>query len=445
LDGLGILKRNRWLYYSILSVVTLVIYRLALDTAYVRFIVPYFESTGFFIDYSVDKVLISWLLMLISGGVVITYCWFRTGPSRLVVALYFIGVIVPMMTLYAYQSRPFGFTAMCSTCISIQCILCFLLPKVSVRYPSKRVSQCFLWCIVIPIALYVYGFLIGNGALWRFNLDLSRVYVFRSEYLATASKVMGYFMNWQAHVINVGVLLFGHCLGSVRFMLVAILMQVALFGMTGFKSFLFSIPFALVIARLSRNRGFLLYAVVGASMLVVGGLLFFAITTDILLPSLAIRRTLFVPAQLHFWYNEFFMNNPKIYLSNSIFRLFVKYPYNMPVTRVISWAFMGRDGGPNVGLLGDAYANFGYAGMIVYTILLALFLRLIDSIASSLPRGYATAMIAMPAFCLTNSALFTTLMTHGFLLSALWMWFSAGELINRSGGFGYDGGNSNAR
>jgi len=94
----------------------------------------------------------------------------------------------------------------------------------------------------------------------------------------------------------------------------------------------------------------------------------------------------------------------------------------MPITRVISWTYWGRDFGPNVGYLGDAFANFGFMGMFLFSMILGVFLRIVDSISRHLPANLIAAIIAVPAMALANSALFTSLLTHGFILSLIMIW-----------------------
>ena len=109
----------------------------------------------------------------------------------------------------------------------------------------------------------------------------------------------------------------------------------------------------------------------------------------------------------------------------------------MPVTRVISWAYWGRDFSPNVGYLGDAYAHFGGLGMILFSAVLAFVLRVVDSLRSADAQWLVAAMIAVPGMALVNSALLTALLTHGFLPAMLIIWLLPARrepLTNRSGG-----------
>src|SRR5699024_8716627 len=124
--------------------------------------------------------------------------------------------------------------------------------------------------------------------------------------------------------------------------------------------------------------------------------------------------------------------NPFMYLSTSILEPIIDNPYNLSITRIISWEYWNKDFGPNTGYLADAFANFGYFGMFLFSIMLSMLLKVLDSISVNLPTNFAPTLIIMPAIALTNSALFTTLLTHGFLvvLFALWVLYGLLERKN---------------
>ncbi len=205
---------------------------------------------------------------------------------------------------------------------------------------------------------------------------------------------------------------------------VAAVAQLLLFGMTGHKSFLLAPVLTGGVYFIWARRNALLYIAGGAAVLVVASYILFLVTGNHLAPSLLIRRLFVVPAANHLLYFEFFSQpeHPFVMLSNSILAPFVHYPYDMPVTRVISWAYWARDFGPNVGYLGDAFAHFGFMGMFLFSLILGLFLRIVDSVGARLPANLVAAVVATPAMALTNSALFTSLLTHGLIPAVVMVW-----------------------
>jgi hypothetical protein len=76
----------------------------------------------------------------------------------------------------------------------------------------------------------------------------------------------------------------------------------------------------------------------------------------------------------------------------------------------------------NANFWADAYANFGYAGIVCFTLLLALVLWLYDSGSAGRDRYVTALVIALPAFAVANSGLLTSLLTHGIGLAMLLMY-----------------------
>ena len=278
---------------------------------------------------------------------------------------------------------------------------------------------------MLGICAYVYGCLVLSGGLGRFNLDLLSVYEVRAEYLTRrVGPVLGYFIPWQANVINILILCWALHKRKLCLLAAAGIAQVLLFGMTGHKSFLLAPLLASGVLLVWGRKNFLLYLFGGATAMILVSYTLFLVTGNHLGPSLLIRRLFFVPAANHFIYYDFFsrLENPFVMLSNSILAPFIQYPYDMPITRVISWAYWGRDFGPNVGYLGDAFEHFGFMGMFLFSVILGLFLHAVDSVAGRLPSNIVAAVIATPAMALTNSALFTSLLTHGLIPAAVLLW-----------------------
>ena len=107
--------------------------------------------------------------------------------------------------------------------------------------------------------------------------------------------------------------------------------------------------------------------------------LLFVYNPDLLeLPTLFVRRYLFVPAYANFLYWEFFTTNPYAYWSDSTVGLgIVQSPYGVSTPRVIGSYFSGIDvssraiqfHNANTGWLGSRYGNAGVIGTLIYAVL----------------------------------------------------------------------------
>lgn len=86
-------------------------------------------------------------------------------------------------------------------------------------------------------------------------------------------------------------------------------------------------------------------------------------------------------AEMHFLYIDFFQDNPLIFLRNTFpLRLIADSPYDKAVSIIIGSLHAGPGGYNNMsnGLISDAYANFGIAGMIIWPILYISIIALYD-------------------------------------------------------------------
>jgi len=86
----------------------------------------------------------------------------------------------------------------------------------------------------------------------------------------------------------------------------------------------------------------------------------------------------------------------------------------------------------NANLWADAYANFGYVGIIVFSLLLAVVLWLYDSVAFGRDKRLAALAIGLPAFALANTGLLTALLTNGIGLVMLLVYLMPPTMHKRS-------------
>ena len=148
-----------------------------------------------------------------------------------------------------------------------------------------------------------------------------------------------------------------------------------------------------------------------------------------------VDRVIIIPAEIHYWYYDFFGVNgaPALQLSQSVLAPLTDAHYGTPIAEVIGWKYMGSAASANVGLFGDAFANFGFAGCAIFALLFGLVLKAVDAAARGADPRLAAALVAMPSFELVNSGLLTTLLTHGLALTIVVLWVLASSPALRRG------------
>ena len=137
-----------------------------------------------------------------------------------------------------------------------------------------------------------------------------------------------------------------------------------------------------------------------------------------MIPSMFIRRVFFVPAQLSFDYFEFFNKNELVLWSNSILSNVKNYPYQLSIPKLIG-EYNGSGSSANNGFISSGFSHWGYYGVIFYSLLFGLILRILDYASYyGLPIWFVLAMTITPLRdALISSDLFTTLLTHGLLVA----------------------------
>lgn len=211
---------------------------------------------------------------------------------------------------------------------------------------------------------------------------------------------------------------------------VGLLLVALVYGATGFKSPLFALGLVVVLWLIGRRRlrpftimAFFLGLMISAWAVdsIIGGILY---------SSFATRRLMVVPAMITNVYVDFFTENPQ---SNWAGLLpFIEYPYERPIPFVIGFEVFGEPQlHANANAWADAFSAFGWVGLVFVTVLIAGYLRILDGAASGLPMRLTGALAGAAVLPITNSALPTSLITHGMILTVLLL-----AVLPRSLGFG---------
>jgi len=398
----------------------LLVFKALLDVVYVLFVHPYYGYSGFSMQLDGLKLLESYLLLIS------LFFFLPRGEGRISavgIKLLFIMMVAPTLSLYAMksESRTFMYLFMGGFWLTLLTIR--VLPKV--RIARIKDSSSALLIGLCGVSLLVYGVLLRiRGVPTLHALDLSSVYEVRTAFYAQGLPgIMGYLISWQANVINS--FLIGLAWYQRRYFGVAtvLALQLLLFLFTGMKSFLFAPALVLFLVYAVQKKHFFKLTLKSFIIGISFSFVFHALGGSIMVPSLFIRRLLFVPAQNYFYYYDFFSSHQFMYLSQSILNPFFANPYGMRITNMIGSLYYGQPAmSVNTGYLADAYMNFGAAGILIFSLILGVFFVFLDSLTKKTNMAISVAAIAIPLLSLVNSALSTTLLTHGFLLSALLVW-----------------------
>ncbi|MBK7964322.1 MAG: hypothetical protein IPK10_02705 [Bacteroidetes bacterium] len=127
-----------------------------------------------------------------------------------------------------------------------------------------------------------------------------------------------------------------------------------------------------------------------------------------------VNRFLFIPALLTQWYFEYFDGRPFFFAESHFFRLYFQSPFDLPVGFQISKVYLHTtDTYANNGVVSDGFMNLGIIGVILYSLIVALFFGIINSL--KLNAGYF-GLYFMYIYMLLSAPLLSCFITGGILV-----------------------------
>lgn len=390
----------------------ILIYKVALDLAYIFFINKIYYYEGYNFDFVPVKIIESFIMTFL---VTASLPNDERRPSTIAINTLNIIMIIPLLSLYAYknESRMYFYSIIFSFLI----IVFFVRFAPKIKFRLKTSINSFINCGLIIMGILVYGdLLLFNGFPSLDLLNFSNVYLVRGT-VDYGFEIMKYLVPWQASIINVFFMVNFYMNKEKKKFFFMVALQILIYLITSHKTYFF---YPVIVPALIYfiNKGKFIYgSIVGMISVIVLSVMSYYFQLTNILGAMFVNRTLFLPAQISFQYHEYFSENGFVMLSHSFLSVFFDKPiYDVHPIRIIGSVYY-NDNWPNTGFLGDAYMNFGYIGMILFSLFFALLLVVIDSISNTdKKRLLSSAMVVLFMLTLTNGALFTSLLNGGILI-----------------------------
>lgn len=280
------------------------------------------------------------------------------------------------------------------------------------------------WTFCSVYSLLTYGIMTATVGLKLQFVALDDIYDVRADYTADVGTggALGYLLTGQAYVVNPLILARGLFRRRPSLIVLALVGQFLLYSSTGFKAVLFSFVAVLGMAVLFRGksgRSSTPFLVAPLAIMVVsaaadelqGGITWTSVFT---------RRFMLTPGLLSSVYVDYFSNNPVAMYAYSFLGTWFDYPYDLPPPkRIADYLVPGSTGYANANLFADGFANFGWFGIGVAALALWLWLRCVDVATRGLPLRVAAMALVMPSIMLSNTSIFTAMLSHGLLMGTL--------------------------
>lgn len=402
-----------------------ILYRLALDITYIFAASPQYSYAGLVYTPVSWKYFISLFLYFL-------IFWYLPKRERSAVIfllhLQFVYTVAPMLSIYALANHSSKYMMMVTICVLLE-IWVIRRPmnqqnRVHIsgiqNYTTVMLGVLTIFALVVPI--------IYNGFEGLKAFDFAYIYEMRAR--ATYPPGFTYLMHWTQGVILPFAVLCSLQRKKHRWTAVLILLQILTYVETGYKFALFILVPVIGIYLLSKSGHLIKLMYCGMAGLLVCVVLAYrldqsqqisrlGVTLNALLPI----RALFIPADIKFDFYELFQIMPKVFFSDGqIGRMLgLTYPFGGSIGEVVHAANVGQVLEPgisaNTGYLGDAYAQMGFLGMLLISLLFAAVLRGIQCYDDHRTFGIITALFSIFVVTLNDGPLFTVLLTGGMLLA----------------------------
>jgi hypothetical protein len=132
-------------------------------------------------------------------------------------------------------------------------------------------------------------------------------------------------------------------------------------------------------------------------------------------------RVLFIPNLLSYQFYDYFTNHELLFWRDSIVhKIGFKSPYPFSVPNLIARVYYSDAlGNANNGLCGDAFANFGWFGLMILPLLIVIFCKFSDACSKHLDSRILLTAAVIFAMGFTNCSFFMLLLSNGFLFASI--------------------------
>lgn len=370
--------------------------------------------------------------LVLSGGIAVVAALCLPGtikhPSHFILWVVFIVAALPAILISQYLTilNPDEATIL-GVHVASSLGLCRLAaangPRRLITFSSNFLHEHF-WLLVAVFSLGIYTVLVSFVGVHVRYLSFADVYDVRSEFGRSTLNlpIIGYLLPVQYNVLNPMLIAKGIYARRVVPFTFGVGGQILIYMTVGYKSVLLSTFGIFIAAWLLRKKDLsgarmLLAAALGT----VGSVVIDKLLGSATITALFVRRFLVVPGVLTVAYVAIFRDLPKLNFSDSIFP-FLTNPYEggLDPTHLAGAIFVGNaETAANVSLFGHGFLSYGYLGMYIEAVALAVALWLVDDASAGLPTRVSSLVFLMPAVAISSASIFTAVLTHGLLAAVL--------------------------
>ena len=345
-----------------------------------------------------------WMLYLFSYAPTAIMCFYITekGTDSMIFLLFL--MLFALITLKYFRHHTFNI---------------YVKKKLNLMHLDKITFLLFFVSIVIVVL---------NLADFKFSIiDLLSAEVYERR-MAARYMEKGIFTNY---IISIGrslLTILGIYLTFVKrkpiYGIFVILFSLAVFSYDGTKTALLNPLFLTAIYLICSHSKYLIFLPSLLGIIVVLSFLEFNILETNILSELLTRRIISVPGFLNTVYWDFFSENSKALLTDSIGKYFFDQVYDMPVTFIIGLEYFNNvETNANTGIWMGGFAHFGVIGIFMVSIIAGFLLGFIDNLTQKNYFMFGTLVCAYIGMNWSEQMLHTSMLTGGVFYILLFLIF----------------------
>ena len=408
--------KSKDIYRRLLIIISLTVYIIVLMNNYRVTYTPG-EAGG---NYPTFVFMLSFFLALLPS------LWLPASisrPSQLMYWVLYLLIVVPASTIpiYVLSMEPERLILLPVSLVAAFALFGLIYTVPAIRLPHIKTGSLLFWVLVGGIILVLFFMVINSFGLPKGLPGLSAIYDVRSEYSESLKGMPGHIslaVRWLLYIFNPLLIAYGLTKRRIFLLGLGLLGQLYIYSVSGFKSALFFIFMVLgfLLAMKMKPGSFGLLITNGLNLLVIGSIIISYLFNNDKPWHIFVRRLLFVTGTNTGYYYDYFTSHPFVFMSsNRLLGYLVDYvkPYELSIPFLIGQEYRGRLFSANANFWADAFANYGFFGLFIYTVALMLLMYLYDSLCEGKNIYLCSLLLSGPTFALCNSSLFTAFMGHG--------------------------------
>ena len=397
------------------TAIILLIYRILLDIVVETVMKDKFTYLLGKVNFNIFRFLITTVIILFFSKNISKFVNTYKVSNSLVVVL-FLFYYIPSWVFFTWYDVPLVYALAILIHSSLLIIFNNRIPEFKIKLKRNEWSNfqfnLIVWIILIT-AIAITGYY--NGFELHFRLD--DVYELRTNLInASLPTIVRYIQPIGGTVIPFFIIYF---LDKKKYVMAGIctFTQFLLFSFGGQKTYLFYILCAYASYFIMKKRFNINWFTKAIAFITGLGIIEYFITKTFYICNYVIRRVMIVPAALSTFYFDFFSKNSPDFWRQSIMRwLGFKSQYTENISYIIGETYFNDSlMMANNGMIGDAFANFGWIGIIFFPLLLVLSFKLLDGCAKGISIRVTFMLAIIYGMNFTNGAFWARMLTSGFM------------------------------